>query len=123
VIKIDKYKENKMKKDKFVGSYEGAMMFLVNIARKYRVESYNLDESNSEDGKWVSKISYNENILYDPNHYWFSNDTILDAEKMIPYYVALDDNFAKKEKGLPYVELRTTGSTIDFWKDELNKIK
>ena len=103
------------KTEQLIDKYEPAMRFLADIARKYRVSGYYFEISNSEDEKWVAKIEFDDAIPYDSKHYWHPNDTILDAEKQIPYYVAGDENEKRRKNGEPYIEMPSCGSTISFW--------
>ena len=109
---------------KFIGSFKEVATQMVDIASKYRVEVSDISESNSEVSVWVGNILFDATISYDPKTEWrLPNVSVLDMGEKIPFYVLYDLNSKNEEEHKPHIQINSCGSTIDFWKDEEEKLR
>jgi len=115
---------------KFIGGYEDAMKFLINIAHKYKISDYDIKKYEEPDrfqyhliDKWQSSIEFDENSTYNPEHYWYLNNCLLQEEEKIPYYVLVEKNQKNRDNYSRFVEIAITGSCVDFWKDNYRKLQ
>lgn len=116
-----------LSEEKMFETDEEAMNFLVDMAKKYCIDYYDIVETPHSYGhtmakiRYIAKVRYNTDKEYNKNYY--CNSILLNEEEKIPYYSLVKKNNDRRMSGLSFINIPTSASYRGAWKDDYNQLK